>query len=1654
MSSRSHKGNSQAESQRGEEPHARSILGCERPPANRLHDEAVGLARSGRYDAAVRRFREAIDVDPSRAATWRGLAQAYVHEGHFCDAEACLAKVATLRPDSPTALLEWGRALRKLKASQRAMEVLAKAVALAPASAEAYIELGLAWAEAGRRAEAKDAYLRALQLRPEYPEALNNLGVLYQQTGALDDAAKCLRRSASLEPRASGTHNNLGVVLAEQRQFEQAIECYHRALAIDADYAIAWNNLGNALRTLGRHNEAIAALERAVALKADYAEAANNLAITHLQNGDAGRALHFYDRALLLRPDYPEAHMNRGLARLSLGQLVGGWADYEWRWHLKSLSDKRLPGVHWDGASLAGKRLVVRYEQGLGDTFQFVRYLGQLKERGATVIFEGKSETRALLARTPGIDHFLEKGSTFPAYDYWTCLLSLPGHLGTTLDNIPAPIPYVRGDPDLGARWKTLLAGLESFRVGIAWQGNPQHRGDRQRSVPLQQFAPLARVEGVRLVSLQRGFGSEQLASLGGAFDVETFADVGEDVDPFLRTAAILSNLDLVVTVDSAIAHLAGAMGVPVWVALPFAADWRWLRGRDDSPWYPSMRLFRQTRVGEWPEVFERMAIAVRQRLAGEPLDVRRDPAAARVKRIEGGRLVRQNRLDAGRVELEAAVAADPLDPDARHDLGVVVAKQGRPDQAIHHFRRALELRPDAAGTHANLGLAFLHNDQLEESLSHLRRAIALGGGTADVHNNLGIALGRLSRPAEAAAAYLRALFVKPDYAAAHYNLARALLLQCQFAEGWLEFEWRASCLSGCDRRFEQPRWAGQDLKGQTILLWAEQGWADSIQFARYARLVRRFNAGRILLQCPSALAPILSRSPDVDEVIAADAPSARTGPAPHRFDQHAPLLSVPAITGADSVDDIPAGDPYVFAAAGLTDAWKRRLAALPGTRVGIAWHGDPCDRMDRHRSIPVAAFEPLSRIEGVTLVSLQRNAPGEHSERTHCPFECHAFAAIDDDVDGLEQMAAILKNLDLVITADTMVAHLAGAMGVPTWVALPSAPDWRWLLGRSDSPWYPTVRLFRQRRPGDWAEVFDRVAGDLSARAATARAEPSERWAAQHRHGRRLLQRGQLVDAIEVLARAAADRPEVAAIQQDWGVALARAGRTDAAIACFCKALELEPAQVAYHANLLLALLHQGDYAAAVEAGQAAVAAAPSSHDVRSRLGTALVRMGRPAEAVEHLAAASGLRPTSAEARLALGDAQRAAGQLDAAEASYRGALRLQSDSFKARLELASLQAQRSRHADAVDALRLLATERPEDARVQAALGTSLLRLGMAGEAAAALQRAVYSRPCDTALRTLLAEALLLGGDLALGWLEYEWRLRPGGPTEGRQGRRRRRARQGAPSGRRWAGEPLAGRSLLVTAEPQPRDMLVFARFAALLRGRQIGRLVIEAQEELVPLLIASGHFDQVIGQGETGRPRCDFHIPAGSLPLALGFTGVGDVPTLPTLSASARALARARDRFGDVRRPCIGLALADDLDGSLRGHHQALRLRLGSLGLELCDLTPHRQALADEPLDAGISVGDNGRTLGWDNLAAATQTVDLVVATDPLAAQLAGTVGARTFLWPLTGTRDWQLRTQRQRRLFFYPSVSLFGQHAMAPRVAVMSDLLDALVVWQKAG
>jgi Tfp pilus assembly protein PilF len=456
----------------------------------------------------------------------------------------------------------------------------------------------------GNLAQAEAFYQGVLQADARHAEAHHYLGLVALQTGRQEAGLQWLRRALDLNPANVQAHYNLGNLYAGLSRFAEAAKCYEQVVRLNPRHADALNNLGIVLKEQGRLLDAIDYFRQALAINPQHADALTNLGLYMAQQGQFAAAADSYEKALRINPRHRMALGNRSLLRLLQGDFAAAWPDFEQRWARPGIVPRTFAKPHWDGSALQGKTILVYEEQGLGDTIQFARYLPMVRERGGKVVFECPRALTGLFAGFDGVDQLIPTGTPLPGFDVVMPLMSLPGVFGTTLETIPAAVPYLRR----AIRLKRATPRAAEIDVGIVWQGSLNCQGD-QRSVSLRLFEPLSRLKNVRLRSLQVKPGSDQLRTI--SFPV---TDVGNKFNPdsldHLSTA--LSRMDLVITVDTSAAHLAGALGVPVWVLLPVVPDWRWLLERTDSPWYPTMRLFRQRRFGEWDDVFQNIATELR----------------------------------------------------------------------------------------------------------------------------------------------------------------------------------------------------------------------------------------------------------------------------------------------------------------------------------------------------------------------------------------------------------------------------------------------------------------------------------------------------------------------------------------------------------------------------------------------------------------------------------------------------------------------------------------------------------------------------------------------------------------------------------------------------------------------------------------------------------------------------------------------------------------------------------------------------------------------------------------------------------------------------------------------------------------------------------
>lgn len=986
--------------------------------------------------------------------------------------------------------------------------------------------------------------------------------------GHTDRALASLRRGLTRHAAHPGLLADMAYLLLAEGKLLEAQGCAERALRRDPKEVDAQRARALALELQGQDEYALQALERIATLHPDYRDVRNDCGRVLMRVGRFADAVPHYDHVLLLKPDDPVARYNRCMALLCSGAWLQGFQEYEARWEILPPEARRMleAAPVWDGrVPVMGKTVLLHHEQGYGDTLQFARYAAVLAGQGAKVILTVPPALKSLMSTLPGRPTLLTEGDSLPPFDLFCPLMSVLRALQTTPDSIPASTPYLAADPQRVQYWSNRLG--DSLRVGLTWCGRREAPTNPARDIDPQLLKPLLNLP-VCFVTLQKELSDADRALLERYPQIQRF---GEELTDFADTAALIESLDLTISVDSAVAHLAGALNRPVWLLNRRASCWRWLQTGRTTSWYPSMRIFRQRTYGNWAEVIGDVEIALLQELearqqrehtstAAQQFErARRHHAAQQYPRALAGYLTLLERMpqDAALLQLsgtayaqcgrwasaieflEAAIVQTPADAAAHSNLGNAYRGAGDVTRALGCYRKALELDPNLADGHYNLGLLLDAGGEREAALDSLERAMQINPrwvAAWTAHGNVLLGQGRLSEaqlsyteglavdpedvsalinrsvvaqrrhayeeaivdaekafalaPASTEAlctlgaahagigeygrafeCYERALSIDPNHPSTRWNKGLARLLHGRLREGFELYEARWSVKElGLERRFGPTTClrSGAPLAGKVLFIHAEQGYGDTLQFCRYASVLATQGA-RVVLEVPGSLVGLVSSLPRIERVIP-------QGTGFTDFDAQCPLLSLPHVLGTDE-KSIPASVPYLRARTSHAHRWQVRLDPRSLPRVGVAWSGKPTHRNDARRSIPFEALEGLWTLPA-QFISLQKEM---RAEDACAASHVGSLLSVREDLADFDETAGLMAQLDLVITIDTAVAHLAGALGKPVWILLSTVPDWRWQLRREDSPWYPSARLFRRMPEESWRRLIGRVTTALA---------------------------------------------------------------------------------------------------------------------------------------------------------------------------------------------------------------------------------------------------------------------------------------------------------------------------------------------------------------------------------------------------------------------------------------------------------------------------------------------------------------------------------------------------------------------------------------------
>ena len=571
----------------------------------------------GKKQEMVELLKEALSINPNYPEALNNLGTVLQEQRNLKGAIASYRKALSIKSNYPDVLNNLGNAMQEQGDLESAITFYRKALSIKPNYPEALNNLGTILKEQRDLEGAIASYKKALSIKPNYPNALNNLGNALQEQQDLEGAITSYRKALSIKPNYPEALSNLGNVLQEQEDLEGAITSYKKALSINPNYPEALSNLGYILQEQGNLEGAITSYRKALSIKSNYLDALNNLGGALQEQGDLEGAIVSYRKSLSINPRHPDTHFNLSYILLLSGDYDNGWKDYEWRFHKKKASKPHahLQVEQWNGHNhSSGEKLILVSEQGLGDTLQFMRYIPYLRSMGMDVSFCAQPKLHDLIQSSEITTALYtpEEANTI-TIGKWLPLLSLPGYLNVRPDNPLIDTPYIKVPKQKILEWKQKLAAEKRPIIGINWQGNPQIEKTTlaDRSLPLSSFAPIIETTRVSLLSLQKGFGSEQLTDCSFLHRFVGCQGEISQIWDFVETAAIILNCDLIITSDTAVAHLAGGLGKPTWLLLRNVPDWRWGIAGETSFWYPSMRLFRQRERSNWPEVMQRVATAL-----------------------------------------------------------------------------------------------------------------------------------------------------------------------------------------------------------------------------------------------------------------------------------------------------------------------------------------------------------------------------------------------------------------------------------------------------------------------------------------------------------------------------------------------------------------------------------------------------------------------------------------------------------------------------------------------------------------------------------------------------------------------------------------------------------------------------------------------------------------------------------------------------------------------------------------------------------------------------------------------------------------------------------------------------------------------------------
>ncbi|RMF25554.1 MAG: tetratricopeptide repeat protein, partial [Cyanobacteria bacterium J083] len=1164
-----------------------------------FYKQGIKAYQTGDKRQAIYLIKKSIEICPKEVKYHNNLGNIYLEQEDFTQAEQCYQN----------------------------------AIALNPHLAVAYHNLANIY---GQRAEwelAKEYYSQAISHDAKLAIAYQQLAAIYRQEKNYSAAIKNYEKLIQLQPNDLHGYNELGLVYLRLQQPKKAIELYQTAINLklpESDsnrYRAIYNNLAKAYREIGNLAEAMKCCNQAIKIDSAYADAWSNQGSLYHAQKDFNQAIECYQRAISLQPKDPASHANLAMTLLLTGQWQKGWQEYKWRFLGETYARFLPPTPMWQGEDLQGKSIVIWNEQGLGDWLQFLRYGYVLQAKyGAKVILAVSQPLLRLcqnyLVGDLTVINYADWDKNNSEYDYHISVMSLPGILQITLDNIPSFAPYFQVPPRAVTQ---TIPPTDQYKIGLVWASNHPNLTSQEKSCPWQHFLPLLEFSEINLYSLQVGKAASELEKYA---DIANLIDLSKKINDFADTAQLISQLDLIITVDTAVAHLAGAMGKPTWVLLPHVPDWRWGLDKSDTPWYQNMKLFRQPTRGDWQAVFEQVKQQLQLTL---PINKRQITSNSYNLQQQAIQTYETGNVEEAIQLLQQAINLQPEQVNLYINLGKVYQEQKQFTLAENLYREAITLNPDLAETYFRLGTLYQTQQKYQKAKQTYLRGIELAPQVADFYYNLGCLKYEAQEDRAAIAYYQRTIAVNPNHIQAHVNLSQTLLRLGEWKQAFIEREWRfAQQYASCKPSI--PMWQGQDLQNKTILLWNEQGIGDFINFIRYGYLLAEQGA-KLTVATPAPLTNLFKTCLPAEWEIIPQETSDLT-----KYDYHISINSLPGVCGA-TPHNIPINIPYFH----LPES--NPTPTLPqhsptAYKIGIVWASNKKGVYYTDKSSQIKPFLELLPLADIELYSLQVGADEQAIDPWLNNPKIHK---INDYLTDFLATAYIINQLDLIITVDTAVAHLAGALGKSTWVLLPYQADWRWLKNRKDAPWYPTMRLFRQTQAGDWASCFSQIKNRLP-------------QAINHQQPIFLLEQNQPQTALEA-----------------WQIGVKYHKKQDlkAALNYYELAISLQSNFAEAHFNLGTIYQQWQEFIPAQACYKKAIAINPNYVEAHNNLGTILEKLKQFEAAKQCYKTALQLNPHYAVSHKNIGCIYQAEKKLDKAITSFQAAIQAQPDYADAHINL-----------------------------------------------------------------------------------------------------------------------------------------------------------------------------------------------------------------------------------------------------------------------------------------------------------------------------------------------------------------------------------------------